>query len=368
VLQQVTASQGKVANRPARKTIATASLDECCALDLLEIVDQLSAHLDRGWDLAQRGDGAGALACGERALDLDPQSPEAHNLLGYSSAMLGETEEALDHYKQAIALDETYFEAMLNATELLLAVSKWDEAINFSTNAYTLAESDDELRDALLLKIDALLGKQNMGEAKRVLSLLPKGEVTTPHHNFLIGRAHYELGEIALAKPHFEACVEKDGAHGDALYYLGMCRDDAGDRQGSVEALLRSRLADMMLAPPPWSPDPDAFMRLVEDALSQLPAAMLEIVKNAEVYCVDLPGAEIVIDGADPRAGAIYDAPPPGMEGRARLFIYQRNLERSAASPSELPDEVKTSVEREIIAFAERAEAHVGPPKAHELN
>ena len=44
-------------------------------------MDQFSAHLDRGWDLVQRGDTRGAEASARRALEIDPQSPEAFNLL-----------------------------------------------------------------------------------------------------------------------------------------------------------------------------------------------------------------------------------------------------------------------------------------------
>jgi tetratricopeptide (TPR) repeat protein len=93
-------------------------------------MDQFSAHLDRGWDLAQKGDASGASACARRALEIDPKSPEVHNLLGYTAALAGDAEEALEHYKQALALDETYFEAMLNAAEVLMhPLGEWDEAI-----------------------------------------------------------------------------------------------------------------------------------------------------------------------------------------------------------------------------------------------
>src|SRR5690348_15685496 len=99
-------------------------------------MDQLSAHLDRGWDLAQRGDALGAIACAKRALEIDPGSPEVHNLLGYTAALNGESEEALEHYKQAIALDDTYFEAMLNAAEVLLhPLGEWEEAIEMCDDA-----------------------------------------------------------------------------------------------------------------------------------------------------------------------------------------------------------------------------------------
>ena len=94
-------------------------------------MDQLSAHLDRGWDLAQKGDAAGASACAKRALEIDAQSPEVHNLLGYTSALTGDSEEALEHYRQAIALDETYLEAMLNA-------AAWTYVASFASSAATL--------------------------------------------------------------------------------------------------------------------------------------------------------------------------------------------------------------------------------------
>src|SRR5580692_5846009 len=76
-------------------------------------MDQLSAHLDRGWDLAQKGDAAGALACARRALEIDPKSPEVHNLLGFASALDGDTDCAIEHYRQAVTLDETHFGSML---------------------------------------------------------------------------------------------------------------------------------------------------------------------------------------------------------------------------------------------------------------
>src|SRR5579859_1180556 len=105
-------------------------------------MDQLSAHLDRGWDLAQKGDGTGAGACARRALELDPKSPEVHNLLGYAAALDGDADEALEHYRQAIALDETYFEAMLNAAEVLIyPLGDFEGAIEQIEEALELAET-----------------------------------------------------------------------------------------------------------------------------------------------------------------------------------------------------------------------------------
>ena len=103
-------------------------------------MDQFTAHLDRGWDLVSRGDYAGALLSAQKSLELDAESPEAHNLVGYIHQIEGRAEDALDHYRQAIAIDETYVEAMLNAAEVMIhglkdldgGLSMLDEALDFA--------------------------------------------------------------------------------------------------------------------------------------------------------------------------------------------------------------------------------------------
>src|SRR5205085_1519118 len=126
-----------------------------------------------------------------------------------------------------------------------------------------------------------------------------------------------------------------DPSHADAYYYLGLLRDDAGDTRGAVEAFLRSRALDMTKPPPAWAPSPEAFAQLVKRVVQGLDALLARWVRDADVFIVDVPGAELVVDGVDPRAMVILDArapdesPPVGLVEpatmQARLFIYQRN-------------------------------------------
>lgn len=342
-------------------------------------MDQLSAHLDRGWDLAQKGDAAGASACAKRALEIDPQSPEVHNLLGYTAALAGESEEALEHYRQAIALDETYLEAMLNAAEVLMhPLGEWDEAVDLCDDALEYAETKEESADCLLLRVDALLGKGDVEEAKRCMARLPDPPFDNPSYVFLIGRAFYELGESEKAAPFIEEAVRTDPTHADAFYYLGLLRDDAGDMRGAVEAFLRSRALDMAKPPAPWAPSPEAFAQLVRRVIQGLDALLSRWVRDAEIYIVDVPGAELVVDGVDPRAMVILDARTPDevepalplgepAPMQARLFIYQRNVERGAGSALALESELSAGLEREITAvFLERDTPT--PAEKHQLN
>src|SRR5262245_6707720 len=223
-------------------------------------MDQFSAHLDRGWDLVQRGDTRGAEASARRALELDPNSPEAHNLLGFVAALEGEGEEAIEAYRQAIALDETYLEAMLNAAEVYIhPLGDFDQAIEMCDQALDLAQVDEEIIDALLLKFDALLGKGDSEEAAKVVRRIPEGPYDNPNHTFLIGRAYYEVGQTERAAALIEEAASKDPRHAEAHYYLGLIRDERGDMRGATLAFLRSRDLDLEMGMPPWTPSRDTL-------------------------------------------------------------------------------------------------------------
>jgi tetratricopeptide (TPR) repeat protein len=315
--------------------------------------DQLTAHLDRGWDLAQKGDAAGAIACAKRALEIDPQSPEVHNLMGYAAALEGEAEEALEHYRQAIALDETYFEAMLNAAEVMIApLGDYEGATSQIEEALDYAETDEEIADCILLKVDALMAKGDHEEAKRAMKMLPDGPFSGPGYLFLIGRAWYELGQLDKAAPLIEQAAKADPTSADAHYYLGLVRDEQGDGRAATEALLRSRALDLMRAAPPWAPSPEAFATVVRTSIEKLDLVLARYVREAEVYVVDLPGAELVVDGVDPRALLVLDTPPveDGAPPRVRIFVYQRNVERAAGSLEAMDRELATALEREVTA------------------
>jgi tetratricopeptide (TPR) repeat protein len=315
--------------------------------------DQLTAHLDRGWDLAQKGDAPGAIACAKRALEIDPQSPEVHNLFGFASALEGEAEEALEHYRLAIALDETYFEAMLNASEVLIApLGDFDGAIAQIEDALDYAESDEEVADCILLKVDALTAKGDYEEAKRAMKMLPDGPFNGPSYLFLIGRAWYELGQIDKAAPLIEQAAKADPQSADAHYYLGLVRDEQGDPRGATEALLRSRSLDAVRSPPSWAPTAETFAAIVKTAIEKLDLVLVRYVREAEVFVVDLPGAELVVDGVDPRALLVLDTPPTeeGAPSRVRVFVYQRNVERAAGSLEGMDVELGAALEREITA------------------
>lgn len=337
-------------------------------------MDQFSAHLDRGWDLIQRGDALGAEASARRALELDAESPEAYNLLGFVAALRGEYEEAKEHYRQAIALDDTYLEAILNAAELHIhPLPDFEEAERLCDDALDLVETDEERVDALLLKFDALLGQGRVDAARELCRRFPPPPYNNPAHAFLVGRAHYEVGDKIRAIPLIEEATRVTPESAEAFYYLGLVRDEQGDEAASTRAFLRSRELDLEAPVASWSLSPTAFFDAVLASLESLDPELSHWVDPADVYVTTLPGAEVVVDGVDPRALLMIDTVSEheaenGVEvedGRLRLFVYQRNIERIAGSVEQVVAELRTAIESEIGSFVGRGMDGPPPEETH---
>lgn len=340
-------------------------------------MDQFSAHLDRGWDLVQRGDPQGAEQSARRALEIDNQSPEAYNLLGYVAALQGDFEDAVEHYRQAIALDDTYLEAMLNAAEVCIhPMGEFDDALSLCEQALDLAENDDETVDALLLCFDAHLGKGDLDMAKEVCRKFPKGPFENASHTFLVGRAFFEIGEVQRAAELIEASLQSTSNNPDAHYYMGLIRDERGDVVGATESFLKARELDLEFPTAPWSLSRDTFRLSVDRAIHALTPELRAYLRPGEVYLADVPGVEAVVDGVDPRTAVLIDAlqSDNGAQASARLFVYQNNVERLAGGITGVEREIAAAIERELVAlFVERtpsqppasAARHSKPPTSH---
>lgn len=314
-------------------------------------MDQFSAHLDRGWDLVNRGDLAGAQLSAEKSIELDAQSPEAHNLLGYIRAAQGQAEDALEHYRQAIALDETFVEAMLNAAEVLIhPLHDFDAAVGLIEDALDFAEGDEEVADALLIKFDAYMHQGDRDQAAKVARALPTGPFDAARLDFLVGRAKFEAGDVDGSLPCIERALEREGENADAHYYRGLIHETAGDHESATRSFLRARDLDARGPMPPWSLSLEQFERRVAAVLSELSEPTAKSLAGAMVVVTDLPGAEAIVEGMDPRAPLWFD----DLAGAAaalrvgRIFVYQRNIERALEGPFDLDEELKAAFEHEL--------------------
>lgn len=321
--------------------------------DANEPMDQLTAHLDRGWDLVSRGDLAGAVVSAEKSLELNEESPEAHNLLGYILQAQGRAEDALEHYKQALEIEEGYVDAMLNAAEVLLhPLHDYDAAINIVDDALDWLEEDeiDLIADALLIKVDVHLAREDREAAKRVVALLPSGPFESPQLTLSVGRARFEVGDLEGAEPLIRRATEAEPPLADAFYYLGLLLEAKGDRRGALVGLLSARDLDLATPPPPWALRHDEFERRVQAALNKLGPELAPVVEGALIVVTDLPGAEVVAEGVDPRIALMLDDVTQEPPKVGRVFVYQRNVERFAGGLLDVEEEIVGALAAEITA------------------
>jgi predicted Zn-dependent protease with MMP-like domain len=212
-----------------------------------------------------------------------------------------------------------------------------------------------------LLKYDAYMHQGDREGARRVVHSFPDGPFENARLDFLVGRAHFETGGLVQAKTLLEHAIAAEPAFGDAHHTLALVYEAQGDNAATVRSFLRAREADMLLGAPSWALSSSAFEELARTAIKKLAPQLQAAVQNAELFISDMPGAEVVADGVDPRISALLDAgersagasvPAGDQEPNVRrIFFYQRNIERSVEDASELPDEVAVVLEEELTAI-----------------
>ena len=310
------------------------------------------APLEDGWELFDEGDLDGALAAAHALLETDEGSPDAHNLIGSVLMTRGEVDAALQEFGLAIEADPTYAEAMLNAADALARLGQPEDALRVAEEAAEFADDDEQRVDALLLQIDLLLAQGRRDAASVIGEDLPVGPFENPGMCFAVGRALFQLGELERAAALLEEANAVGDGDPDAAYYLGLVREARGDLKGATAAFLMCRDRDLMTPRPAWAEPIPLFEKRLRATIGRLPQDLSDLLDGALVLVDEVPGAEVVCEGVDPRAPLLMDdldlRSEGGEETLRRVFVYQRNIERFVPGPSFVEEELRLLLEEEI--------------------
>ncbi len=325
-------------------------------------LDELTAHLDRGWNLVQRGDLARAEVSARHILDLEADSPEGHTLMGAIAAARGDIDEALSHYERATELDPEFVDPLLYAAELHLESARdLDQAIALCGQALDLADEEEQYLDALLLKAEILLQKGDATQARTTLGELPPSttDLPEPVFHFRTGRLLLDLGEFESAESHLKKALERNESMTDALHTLALVYEQRGDLRAMAKTFLQVRQQDLKEPSPPWGVTAERFAELAEQALTELPSEIRTLLANVPIHTADYPALELVAEGNDPRMMGFFTGipyPEKNLLGGApphldRVFLYQRNVERYTRNSAELELEIRTTLLHETGHF-----------------
>ena len=328
-------------------------------------MDRLSAHLDRGWDLLDQGDVRGAKASAKRALALSKSSPEATNLLGKATLLEGDLDGALELFRSAIALDDGYVDAFINAAEVHLARGELDEALSLADEVLEFSDHPDDVADAVLLQVDVMLDRGDVDGARRAMDRLPEEPLESPHFAFLLGRAWVDLGDPDRAEPLLVESLKADPSNPDAHYYLALAFEQRREWRRATLSMLESAALEARAPRAPWSLPREQFHKRVERAMAAVDPSLAAHVEGALVLIADAPGVEVIADGVDPRAAVLIEGmvtpetpardPGEARDDSARVFVYQRGVERRCPGVEDLEEVITLSIEDEV-------RAHLGLP------
>jgi predicted Zn-dependent protease with MMP-like domain/Flp pilus assembly protein TadD len=314
--------------------------------------------LERGWELLDAGKVDEARKLADRAVTADPESPEAHTLVGAVANAEGDVETAMEELERAMELDPEYLDPIMLAAETAALEGDAPHALSLIERALDAAEEEDEYVDALLLKAEIQLGDDDAEGAAATMGLLPPVALPTAQLELRAGDAFLELHDLDAAEARFEAAAKLEPSSPDPIYGLGLVAEAREQRDAMISHFQKVRTLDLAAPRAPWALTADRLEELVEAALEELPPQAQKLLENVPVVVEEYPSEDVVADGFDPRGlGLFAGVPfpeqssvggPPHLEA---VFLFQRNIERIARSTAEVETEIRTTLLHETGHF-----------------
>ena len=314
--------------------------------------------IEKGWELLDNGKIDDARKIADRAVTSDPESPEAHTLVGAVANAEGDFDGALEAFEKAMELDDQYLDPILLAAETHALEGDAPEALRLVERALDVAEEEDEYVDAVLLKAEIELGDDDPEAAEATLRELPPVALPSAALELRAGDAFLEIEEYDRAAEHFGRAATAEPTNADAAYGLGLVAEARGEQAEMVTHFQRVRAIDVEAPRAPWAVTTERLEELVEAALAELPERAQKLLENVPVMVEDYPSEDVVADGFDPRGLGLFAgvpfpeqsalAAPPHLEA---VFLFQRNIERAARSTAEVEAEIRTTLLHETGHF-----------------
>ena len=168
-----------------------------------------------------------------------------------------------------------------------------------------------------------------------------------------------EPGEAARLLRELLADFELDPLdEADARHLLGAACEEKGDRKGMITEWLAVLRLDAANDPPQRLMDTGRFSEVAEDALEELPAEVLQHLRNVPIFVEDRPTEALVLEGLDPRTlGLFHGIAMPdrsslgGGPETGLIHLFQRNLEREVEDEGELAEQIRITVLHETAHY-----------------
>jgi len=169
-------------------------------------------------------------------VEKSPKKARPHYNLGHALDNQGRTEEAVEHYLQALRIKPDLEEAQTNLGKALYKQGRAEEAIKHYLQALRIKPDNYKAHGNLGIVLD------NQGRTKEAIehylqALRIKPDYEKAHNN--LGNALYNQGRTEEAIEHYLHALRKNPDYVDAHYNLGNALDDQGRTKEAIEHYLQ---------------------------------------------------------------------------------------------------------------------------------
>jgi len=325
-------------------------------------MDQISAHLDRGWALIEQKSFRKAAFSARQVLELDPENSDAYTLIGLAALGEHDTEDALEALDRARELDPDFLAPIVYSAEALGEdPERVGEAIARLEEAYELVDPGSaEWVDAVLLHVDLLLTAEDEETAATRLGMLRPEMLTLPDQQVQAGKLAVRLDDLELAELALAPVIKRGNPPPDALYSLAQIAERRGEGRKAIGLSLQVRSADLALADSADAPEAQLLAEVCQAVIYALEQRFLDVVDEADVVVREVPPEELVADGVDPWIPLLLTGPPPDVRQKSdttpratHVFVYRLNMRFGSPHQDQWRARLQEYLEEAIERFVE---------------
>jgi len=287
--------------------------------------DRLTADLERGFTALEAGDFDAASQALERARTIDRRHPDVLQLGAIVAESTGDMEAALDLYKQlSAARPDDPMPRICTARLELEALGDPDAALETLDGAFDFIDDEDDLIEAITVKAEAFLAKDELPAAREALSELASSVIEDPARAMDLAELSLYAEDIAGAHKWLDAAEANAGDDqallADAKHLRGRVCEAADDRAGMIAAWQEVRKLDAAAPAGELRVSDDEVDRIAQEAIAALPAKVHEHLAKVPILIDTAPAEALVADGI-----------------AVEHLIDREHRQRHAESPSSAP-------------------------------
>ncbi len=186
-----------------------------------------------------------AIGLYQKALEIDPEYPEANNNLGMALARLGKLNEAVPHFQKFVASNPASADAQNNLALALVGTGKLNQAVPHFQKALDLSPGSADAHNNLGLALTGTgkpaLAIPHFEEALKINPAFTEADAN-------LGDAFGALGRIPEALAHWRVALRADSGNVPVLDHTARVlatNPDASIRNGAVAVAMAERAAQL---------------------------------------------------------------------------------------------------------------------------